>query len=126
MAARRRKGLSAIGKKALADARSTYTHPSKRLDHAAYRYAHAVQREHELRAMWDDLGRPVITPSKGRDFIHPLLGEIRAAEAHAQQLAATFGLASGASKPRGMGRPQERVPPASGEPPKLVALPGNG
>lgn len=85
------------------------------------RYVQAVRREIGLRAAWDAAGRPMTTTSdRSREFAHPLLAEIRSAEAHAARLGEAIGLRAPG---RDVGRPQTVVAPRqAGEPPKLVPL----
>ena len=76
-------------------------------------YARAISRVDALTAEWDDLGRPMITVSQnGRDFVHPLIPAIEAAEIHVRKQAEALGLTPAANKAlRGArGRPKESIP----------------
>ena len=108
---------------ALAHASELVALPEKHA-HSIARYAAAVAREHDLRVEWEGLGRPVMTlgGATGRsEVVHPLVAAIAAAEAHSQKLAEGLGLLPGSRKGV-MGRPQEQVVPAGGEPPKLRSV----
>jgi hypothetical protein len=69
------------------------------------RYAEAVERERKLRAFWVEQGQPMTTlggSTGNTEVVHPLLAEMRAAEAHANRMAAAL-----AEKlKRAPGRPQ--------------------
>lgn len=117
--------MSSVYERALQDAREACASNPEKYEHVVERYACAVEREHELRREWVELGRPKVTMggATGKaEVVHPLLAKIESAEAHAQRLATDLGLLPGSRKGV-MGRPQEQVvPKGAGEPPRLAAV----
>lgn len=127
-------GLGAAGKNAWEQARESIDEqaaPPQRFTEAAARFARAVDLSDRIRREWIRRKRPLLSEggATGRVLIaHPLIEMLTHAERNAARFGRELGLDPQSRKTLGAikGRPQERVPPRVGEPPKLVPLQRNG